>query len=454
MAAPRELPAVIGHRIDAHEIELIRFLWVDHNGICRGKAVSRHHLAERLVAGIGLAKCRQAANAFDSVQPVPGFGAVGEVRLVPDPETFVTLPHAPGSAAMLCDLVDVDGTPWDACPRRFLKEAIADAAALGFDTVAAFEPEFTMFRRKPTRDGCELFDDALCFDVVGFDDMNDFAVDLARRLGEQGVDIELYHPEFGAGQHEMTCRYAPALQAADRHVWQKTITRGMAMRHGHWASFAPLPMAGMRGNGNHIHLSLWRDGANAFHDPADPLGLSATGYHFIGGILAHAGALTALTCSSVNSYRRLRPGMWSGAYACYGPDNREAAVRIPSRLFGRESASTNLEYKPCDGTANPYLALGAVLAAGLDGVRRRLHPGAALADDPNRLSPGALRERGVHVLPGSLQEALALLERDDVLQAALGPTRCRLLAAIRRSDIAGFSELDEPGEFLHYSTRY
>jgi glutamine synthetase len=448
------LPSHILEKMAAHDIQLIRFIWVDHNGISRGKAVSRRYLSERIISGIGLAKCRQAANAFDSVVPFEGFGAVGEVRMIPDPDTFIALPHAPGSAAMLCDLIDLDGQPWEACPRQFLKEAINATKEMGFDPVAAFEPEFTMFRSQPTANGTELFDDSFCFDNVGFDLANDFSIGLTKALIQEGVDVEIYHPEFGAGQHELTCRHADALKAADTYVWQRAITRGMAIRGGHWASFAPIPQKGFRGNGNHVHLSLWRDGVNAFHDPHDQFGLSKIGYHFIGGLLAHAPALVALTCASVNSYRRLLPGMWSGAFANYGPDNREAAVRIPSALRGRASASTNVEFKPCDSTANPYIALGALLFAGLDGIRNSLDPGAALTLDPNRLTDAELRRHGVRTLPAQFEEALAMLDQSVFFQSVLGPLRHLLYLGIKESDLREFRNLDESKEFLHYSTRY
>lgn len=440
--------------VEASSAELIRFLWVDHSGICRGKAVSRRHLPERMVSGIGLAKCRQAANLHDQVQPVPGFNAVGEVRLVPDPDSFVLLPHAPGSAAILCDLIDIDGQPWDACPRQFLKEAIASAAELGLELVAAFEPEFTLCQEPPSLGNLVVLDDSLCFDCTGFDAANQLAVALTRALTEQGIDVELYHPEFGPGQHEMTIRHAPALRAADAHVWQRVLTRGLARQQGLWATFAPTPHAGFRGNGNHVHLSLWRGGINVFADPSDRLGLSATAYHFIGGLLVHAPALVALTCASVNSYRRLKPRMWSGGYACYGPDNREAAIRVPSRLLDHQPASTNIEFKACDATANPYLALGALLVAGLDGIRNSLDPGEPMTDDPNELSTTELSRQGVQPLPATLEAAITALEGDELLMSALGPLRRMLYPAIKRSDSRQFSELDEKTEFFIHATRY
>lgn len=444
-------------KIDAHGVELIRFLWVDHNGIVRGKAVTRRFLESRMESGIGLAKSRQAASLMDVGQPVPGFDAVGEVRLVPDPDTFIVLPHAPGSAAMLCDLVQLDGTPWEACPRTFLKSALAAAGDL--QVVASFEPEFTLCDTRPESGSLSVLDDSLCFDNAGFDAANDFAVGLTRALQGQGIEVEMYHPEFGAGQHEMTLRHGPALAAADLSVWHKVITRGLASTMGLWATFAPVPAPGFRGNGNHLHLSMWQDrpgGAgpvNVFADASDALGLSERAYHFIGGVLHHLPGLLALTCAGVNSYERLQPGMWSGAHACYGQDNREAAVRVPSRLRGSTAASTNIELKASDSTANPYLALGAVVHAGLDGIARRLDPGPQLAEDPNGLTDAQRDALGL-ALPRSLEEAVQALSRDEFLMDVLGPLRRRLYPAIKEADIRVMKELGPDFAFLTYATRY
>ncbi|MFI9778716.1 glutamine synthetase family protein [Streptomyces sp. NPDC051956] len=450
--------ARIADRLEADGIDLVRFLWVDHNSITRGKAVSRHALASRMESGIGLARTRQASALSDLGVPVAGFDAVGEVRLVPDPASYVRLPHAPGSAAMLCDLRTPEGEPWEACPRTFLKQALA--AAAGFDVVAAFEPEFTLCAGPPTPGRLGLFDDSLCFDNEGFDAANTYAVRLVRALRGEGLDVETYHPEFAHGQHELTLRHAPAVRAADQYVWQRAITRGLARDMGLWATFAPVPHPGLRGNGNHAHLSLWSPAAqdgeavNLFADAADPLGLSGLARHFIGGLLDHLPGLTALTCASANSYRRLQPGMWAGAFGAWGPDNREAAIRIPSRLSGDEAGSTNIEVKICDSTANPYLALGALIHAGLDGIRRRLDPGEPLREDPNALSDDALRRRGVTPLPRSLEEAVEALERDDFLMSALGPVRGALYTAIKRADIRDAKDMGSAAEHHTHAVRY
>lgn len=444
--------------VERARIELIRFLWVDHGSITRGKAVAAGSLKSRMASGIGLAKTRQSAGLSDVGPVLPGFDAVGEVRLVPDPESFVVLPHAPGSAAMLCDLRTLDDEPWDACPRSFLRQALDAAAALGFEVVAAFEPEFTLCSAKPSPDRLDLFDESLCFDNEGFDAAADFSVELSRSLRSQGMDVQTYHPEFGAGQHELTLRHAPAMRAADQFVWQRAFTRGLARRRGLWATFAPVPAPGMRGNGNHVHLSLWRrpesggPAVNAFaadgFGPASDLGLSATARHFVAGLLAHLPGLCALSCASVNSYERLRPGMWSGAHLGYGYDNREAAVRIPSPLSDDQAGTTNIEVKACDATANPYLVLGALIHAGLDGIRRRLDPGQPLNGDPNHGGGD------VPLLPGSLPEAVDALEADEFLTGVLGPVRSMVYPAIKRADAHDAerlgAELSHHLHTLHY----
>jgi glutamine synthetase len=284
--------------------------------------------------------------------------------------------------------------------------------------------------------------------------------------------VELYHPELGHGQQEMSITHAPALAAADRQVWYRETARGVAWRHGLWASLAPKPLPDQAGNGAHCHFSAWTAAAdhspgatsplgaksagwsNAFYDPADGYGLSQLAYHFIGGVLLHLPALVALTCGSVNSYRRLQPQHWSSAFVCYGNDNREAAIRIPSRMWGDDEGSANLELKASDSTGNPYLALGGLIHAGLDGIRRKLDPGEPVNVDPATLTETELRKRGVARLPRSLGEALDELERDEVLMEALGPLRRTAYLAVKRSEVASFSAHDVAYECLQHALRF
>ncbi|WP_181924100.1 glutamine synthetase family protein [Streptomyces inhibens] len=431
--------------VERNGIEIVRFLWVDHNGVLRGKGVAREALAGRLRSGVGLSTVRQSASLLDLAQPCPGFEVMDEVRITAVPSTFTLLSYAPGSAAVLCDLLTRDGAPWGACPRTFLRDAVDRAAHLGFDVVAAFEPEFTLLRDEA------LLDDGLMMDSEAFDVTNDYVVALIRALRTTGMTVEQYHPEASPGQHELTVRPAPALRAADNHVWQRAFTRGVARERGLRATFAPVPMPGLRGNGNHVHLSLWRDG-NAFAAPTG--GLSDVAHHFIAGVLAHLPGLTALLCASVNSYERLIRGNWAGAFGCYGPDNRDAAIRVPSALQGDEIGTTNVEVKPCDATANPYLALGAIVYAGMDGVERRLDPGVPLTADPNGLSDAELRRRGVTTLPRSLAEAVDALERDEFLMSVLGSPRRELYTTIKRADVRDMARMDSDSVFALHAKRF
>jgi glutamine synthetase len=437
-------PAVrrILERAEIEGIELIRFLYVDHGGVIRGKAASRSRLAERLGSGIGHTVAMMAMNMLDQLQEVEHLGPVGEVRLVPDPATFVPLPYAPGAAAMTADLRRQDGSAWPACPRTFLKDAVAELAEEGYALEAAFEPEFTLGRRLPDPSGgpdrLVPLDDSLCYAGIGFDTAHDYTIRLVRALESQGLRVEHYHPELGAGQQEVSIRHAPALRAADNHVLYRETVRGVALRMSMWASLAPKPIPDQAGNGAHLHLSLWDAGRrrNLF-DGDSPLM-----ERFIAGLLTHLPALTALTCGSVNSFRRLAPSVWAGAYAVHGTDNREAAVRVCSPLG--EGGQPNLELKPSDSSANPYLSLGAVIHAGLDGIRRELDPGEEVLVDPAS-RPGVYRR-----LPTTLTEALDELEADEVLMSALGPLRAAAYLAVKRSEAAEFAGHDTAFELFNH----
>jgi glutamine synthetase len=431
-------------------VALARFLYADHGGIIRGKAAATSRLAERIDSGIGHTRAMMAMSMMDELQPVEGMGPVGEVRIKPDPNTFVTLPYAFGVAAMLSDQVNPDGTPWDGCARTFLRQAIAELATAGYELQAAFEPEFTLGRRE----GADLLpvDESLCYSATGFHLAHDYIIDLVDALNRQGLEVEHYYPELGHGQQEVSIGHAEALRAADNHVLLRETARAVAIRHGQWASFAPKPLPDQAGNGAHLHASLWSAGRNAFADPVGKFGLSAVGYQFIAGVLAHLPGLVALTCGSVNSYRRLAPSMWAGAYACYGPDNREAAVRICSPVGA--AGSVNLELKPSDSSGNPYLALGGFIHAGLDGIRRALRPGEPLSVDPATLSSSERSQLSVARLPASLSEALDALQSDSVLMSALGPLRATAYLAVKRSEAAHFAQHDAAYECYHHWMRF
>ena len=422
-----------------HEkIQLVRFLYCGNDSVIRGKACTTEFLDSYLVSGIGLTVAMQCMNMLDQLVPEGSFGPVGEIRLMADPTTFAVLPYVPRSARVFCDMLTLEGEPWGACPRSFLKRMTARAATLGLVVRAAFENEFTLARREGP--GYVPLDHSNCFSTIGMDGAAPVMSDIVDALTAQGVHPEQYYAELGPGQQELPVRFAEALRAADNQITLRETARGVAFKHGLVASFAPKPFPDQAGNGAHIHFSLWRlvDGGNHFHDPHDRYGLSEAGYGFIGGVMAHLPALVALTAPSVNSYRRLQPRFWSSAYTAWGPDNREGAIRIPSTRRGREAESTNLELKPSDPSCNPYLALGGLLAAGLDGLERKLDPGTPTLVDPDSLSDAERAQRGIRRLPRSLGEALDALERDEVLRDALGDVLAREYLAVKRSEVRAF----------------
>lgn len=432
-------------------VRLVRFLYTDNGGVTRGKATNVKFLQNRIAGGIGLTVAMQTMNMLDQLAPLQGMGPVGEIRLVPDPNTFVVLPYAPNSAAMLVDMLEQDGTPWGACPRWFLKRQIAACAAQGFTVQGSFEVEFTLASRN--QDGTFVpIDESLCFAGVGMTTSAQVMDAIILALEAQGIEIDQFYPELGHGQEELPIRHAPALAAADRQVYFRETVRNVSYLHGLYASLAPKPFPDQAGNGAHIHFSLWDPEAktNLMFDPRDRYGISQLGYHFIAGVLEHLPALLALTCPSYNSYRRLQPHFWASAYTAWGPDNREAAVRVPSQFRPDRAASANAELKASDSSSNPYLALGGLLAAGLDGVRRELDPGDPTLIDPGNYSNEERQRLGIRRFPSTLKEALDNLEKDQVLVDALGPLLSESFLAVKRLEWQSFSQADEAYELKHH----
>ena len=405
-----------------------RFVFVDHAGIPKCKAVYRDGFEGMTRAGVGLAKGVLALDPSGALQPASGLSPVGECRLVPDISTLTRLPFARGQAMVLCDMMEPDAvTPWDGCPRGALKRVLGRLSTQGYRSVASYEVEFYVWNLNGPLDRTPYAGSYALTAAA------EFVAELAEMLEEMGIPPEQFHAEVGHGNLELSVGEAEALAAADRRVMVLEAIRGVAYRMGLGITMAPKPLLDQAGNGHHLHVSLYasEDDAPALFDVSGAL--SDSGLGFVAGVLDHLPAIMAFTAASPNSYQRLAPGMWSSAYACYGLDNREAAVRLASPVAGEESATANVEIKPVDVTANPYLALAAVLAAGMDGMERSLDPGDPITVDPATLSEEERASLGIRPLPASLDESLDALERDPVLTEALGEPLVRAHLAVARA---------------------
>lgn len=433
-------------------VNLVRFLYVDFCSMVRGKNSSLPRLKDRIDTGIGLVKGQLAMNSLDKPQSDTGLGAVGEVRMVPDVDTFTVLPYVGTTASMICDLIDLDKKPWALCPRSLLKKQIAEAEVMGLSIQAAFETEF--FLGSKDYDGRFVsVDNSVCFGTDGMNRANRFVSKLVDYLHRQRLQVEQYYPELGHGQHEVSISHQPALAACDQWVMLRETLRGLALEQDMLVTCAPKPFEDQPGNGCHLHLSVWDQFGERNLLWADEGRLSEFGLNFVAGIVEHLPALLSVTCPSVNSYRRLKPKHWSSAYKCWGYENREAAVRVPSVYWGHEMASSNIEVKCVDATMNPYIALACIIAAGLDGVRKKLKPPKPVTVDPADLSDEEREEIGAIRLPETLQQALTELETDVYLMKTLGEEMANAYIIVKSSEAESYN-LDQDFELSHHRMRY
>lgn len=443
----------VRHRVDANDIDLVRIVFVNNSGVPRGRVVDSEKLSGVLETGANVTHAMQSFNALDRLAPGGRYGPAGEVRVVPDPDTFTELPYDDRAAIMLADLHDLEGNPWEAGPRAQLREYLSELRADGYVPELSFESEF--YYTRETEDGETVpFDDTTCFSTDGMRSAHDLILETVDALKAQGMGLAAYYPEYGPGQQELVVDHDEGVTAADNQILFKETVKAVADTHDVGATFRPHPFPELPGTGCHIHLSLWQDDENVLYDPdADSrYPLSEQGRHFVGGLLEHAPALVALTAPTVESYNRLAPGMWASAYTCWGHDNREAMVRIPSVDTANPEAGTRIEFKPSDNTNNPYLAQLGLLAAGFDGIERELDPGEPLNTDPDTIADEELTERDITRLPTSLDEALSALETNDVLAAALGDALHQSYLEVKRSECEQSAEDGETqSEYLSRS---
>lgn len=437
----------------AADVHLTRVMWCGNDGLVRAKAVTAAALESRLTGGVGVSLAQPAQNALDQIVPGAGRGPVGEMRLAPDPGTFRVLPFAPATGGMIGDFCGIEGQPDPTCPREFLRRTLRRADNVAITPVVGFENEFTL--GFPDAGGWEPIDRSACFSTTGALASQEFMDHALAALAALEIDVDGCHAEGGWGQNEIALAPADPLRAADDQVFFREAIRGVARDHDMAASFSPKPSAAGAGNGLHVHISL-RDaaGENLFFDPEQVGSLSDQARSFIAGVLDHLPALCAITAPSPPSYLRLAPSAWAGAWRCWGYDNREAAVRACSPLPGRAAQTVNVEYKPSDTSASPYLTVGALLTAGLDGLERRLDPPRPVKVDPAVLSAQERAEQGITRLPQSPGEALDALEEDEVLSSALGDELVRAFVAVRRSEWQLSADQDVDAIVASHRLRY
>lgn len=429
-------------RCETEDVRLVRLLYVGNDGITRGHAVPTDELESAFESGVGLPESVQSLTALDRRILDGQYDSVGEARLVPDPATFRVLPHEERCAAMLCDVETLGGDPWPADPRSRLRAFLDRLAEDGYEPSTAFETEFHLLRE--TEEGVEPHDERGVYSTRSARQANDLVLEMVDALEAQGVGVKKYYPEHAPGKHEIVTAHAAGMDAVTDYLFQTETVRGVAEGNDLLATFLPKPVPDAT-NGLHVHLSLWDDdGDNAFYDDSargpSAFQLSETARHFVGGLLEHAPALVALTAPSVNSYARLRPQVEASAFTCWGLDNREAMVRIPSADRGSEPASTRLEFRPADNSSNPYLALLGILAAGKDGIDRELDPGEPLDADPGNLDPTERERREIRRLPKTLGAACDALAENEVLREALGEELHASYLEVKRSEWEAFAE--------------
>jgi glutamine synthetase len=388
---------------------------------------------------------------------IEGFVRIEEsdMYLKPDPDTFVIYPWTLGEEGtigrLICDVHDSDNTPFGGCPRCLLKRTLARAAEMGFTMNVGPEAEFFMFLKGP--DGqptLETHDKAGYFDLAPVDLGENARREMVLTLQKMGFEVEASHHEVAPGQHEIDFKYDDALRTADKIMTFRSVVRIVAAKHGLHATFMPKPVYGINGSGMHLHISLFKEGQNAFFDPAAPHQLSQTARSFIAGVLHHAKALTAIANPTVNSYKRLVPGYEAPVYIAWSPRNRSPLIRIPAR----RGIGTRMELRSPDPSANPYLTLAVILAAGLRGVTEGMEPPDPVYENIYDMDLDAREAAGIESLPGTLREALVELSRDRVVQEALGPHVYSRFMSAKRAEWESYRARVHQWEVDEYLTRF
>lgn len=433
--------------------ELVALLCCDLGSIVRARSLFSSELESALEIGVGWVPANHALTPLGPVAETNPFGSTGDLRLLPDPATRVRVEGEPGGSALellLCDIVETDGQPWECCPRSFLRDALAEVESeLGGRVMASFEHEFQLLLDEPP---------SLPFSLEAQRRVEPFGTRVMNALVEAGVEPERFFAEYAPHQFEIPIAAAEGLGSADRSVVLREVVREVARALGMRASFVPLLDPAEAGNGVHIHINLLDAGGRSLLYHADgPAGLSELGGRFAAGILRHARALSALTAPSPVSSARLQPHRWSAGAVCLAQRNREALLRIPPAVTmggGDPARQLRLEYRGADASANPHLALSAILRAGLAGVREQLPAPPILECDPSELQGAEAERYGVGALPQTLEEALEALAQDQMARGWMSPLLYDAYMSVKRAEVAAAAEFDLEGNCRRYASIY
>ena len=424
--------------------DIILAVICDYGARVRGKGFRAKNTEDVLKNGVGLAYTNLMITSLGEIVNTP-WGALGDLLMMPDPSTEVNLAAEDTFAAeryMLCDLVHLDGTPWDCCPRNWLRrglDVLRDEFGLSLNS--AFEHEFH-YSGVATGSGS-------AYGLDAWRSQNGFGQELVAVLDECGLEPEMVMPEYAPQQLEIVNGSALGLAAADRAVQLREITRALASRRNEKATFSPVMPGGGVGNGVHIHFSLQdANGTPCSYDPRRKYALSERFGQFIAGVLAHMNDFIALTASSNISYERLQPNRWSASYNNLGIQDREAGVRICPVQGTNPAKSFNVEYRAADATANPYLALGALVWSGLDGLRKERPVPEATAGNP---SEAEVERLNLTRLPGSFREGLDALENSDAMRSWMGSEFLDAYLTNKRSELSLLSTLDDDEQKKRYA---
>lgn len=430
-----EHAAEIAARLQAAEVTAVALTFVDNAGVTRVKTVPVQRLPHAAAWGVGMSPVFDVFCVDDSITSSAHIGGpTGDLRLFPDLDRVVPLAAQPGWAWAPVDRWRQDGTSYPGCQRSFARRMSAAAAGRRLTYRMAFELEWAVGQDGP--DGS--FVSATSGPAYGMTrvvELSDYARDLLRALERQEVPVEQFHPEYVTGQFELSTAAADPVTAADRVVLVRETIRAVTRTHGMRASFAPVLGPDLAGSGMHLHFSPWSGGRNLLAGGRGPYGMTEQGEALLAALLRRLRALSAIGAPSVAGRLRLVPSRWAGPFLCWGRENREAALRLVTGMTGSEAQAANAELKCVDGSANPYLVAGAVLAlsAAASGT---LPPEVTV--DPAQL-PEAERPE---MFPPSVESACAALENDELLCAALGEPLLRAFLAVRRAEAEIFSGSD------------